>query len=117
MLTTEIITNQEELDTLNKLAAEDEHITVAPTHIFQKNSETVGYFSLCGIALNNLWLDSEKLNKLESYKLLKQMNDVYKKAGIEEYIIFCSNKSPFYKYMEKSGAQNLGSSTIFKLKI
>lgn len=94
-------------------AAADDHCVLYPTEVFEKNGEIVGYVSVFGMPIVNVWLDSKKVTARDSLYLLGRMNQGIKAKGIGSYVMPCAEISPFYPKMDKLGFSKLGSTTLF----
>ena len=77
-----------ELEELLKLAAEDAHGVMYPTHVIRKEGKIVGYISICTTPLVNVWLDSKQVVARDSVQLLNTLENVMRMTGRESYIIF-----------------------------
>ena len=106
----------DDLDELTANAAADDHVAIAPTHVVEDDSgRIVGYGSIGAVQYMGVWLDSKRVNAMQSVKLLKQAETLAKEAGVNQVLMPCDPRSPFAPYMPKLGFQQLGTA-IFNLK-
>lgn len=102
-----------ELEVLKRVAAEDNHAVVNPTHVAVKGGEIVGYCSLAHqVTLVNLWLHSEKAGPVDSLCGLTAVESLCAEHGSRGMVLPCSEDSPFYPKMTKLGFTRLGTSSV-----
>jgi hypothetical protein len=109
------ISNPEELQILERVAASDNHRVIAPSHIVVKGGEIVGYGSIGQIPMVNVWLHSQRVKARESLALLNLAENIAALAGFKVICMPCAEDSPFLPFMERFGYESLGKST-FNLK-
>jgi len=112
MIDLRAIRTADEFQRLKDAAAADNHRIVLATHLIQKDGEIVGYGSVNGAPLVNVWLDSRKVEALESVRLLRRLTDGLSFTGARNVLMPCGENSPFYPVMEKLGFERLGSTTL-----
>lgn len=114
--------DQAELEELVKLASEDGHRVLSPTHIFRKGSQIIGYASICAIvplcppgaqpqaAQVHVWFDTRCFHARDSFNIINSLENIARCAcPARTLIVPCTPKSPFYGYM-----QGLGYSPIME---
>jgi len=106
------ITAPEQVQELVQAAAADHHIVIAPSHLAMKEGEVVGYASIGSIPLFNVWLDSRKVQALDSLRLLKNAEAMARQMGVRQYLMPCAHTSPFHPHMERLGFTRLGFSEL-----
>jgi hypothetical protein len=109
--------NESDLRELHAAASRDNHGVLAPTHCILKNGEIVGYLSVGGIPLVNLWLDSQQVKARDTLEVMAKGEDMAREMGWEHYITPCDPKSPLYRFVSKLGYQVLGSATFLLKKL
>lgn len=100
---------------LRAAAKEDDHTAIAPTHVFIKDNEIVGY---CRVDVTcHWWLHTEKCKVRDTLACAYQMEAVMRDRGISNYVMLCAQKSPYSKIMEKGGFSNIGSTQLYQRTI
>lgn len=103
----------EALNELRAAAAGDSHCVMWPTHVLQKDGETVGYVSVCSMPVVNVWVHSQKTSALENVRTLKAVEAALRANGITEYVMPCADDSPFFEKMQRLGFSKIGQTTLF----
>lgn len=98
---------QDEVSELRRLAAQDDHEVLAPTHVVVKNGCIVGYLSIGAIPTVNVWMSTEHTEARDSIAVLGQLDAIVDHGGIPMYFMPCDEKSPFFKVMDKLGFRKL----------
>jgi hypothetical protein len=102
-------------DKLCEAAKEDDHRVVAPSHIFIKDEEIVGY---CRVDVTcQWWLHSDKCNVRDTLAASYQMEAVMRDRGINNYVMLCAERSPYKVLMEKFGFNRTGTTVLFERKL
>lgn len=100
---------------LVSLAASDNHCVLYPTHVIRKDGQVAGYVSVCATPIVNVWLHTQKVEALDSVRLLGKLDDYMRMIGQDSYIMPCAKTSPFYPNMERLGFTVLGEN-VWHLK-
>lgn len=103
----------QEYEQLLMAARADGHTVIAPTDLVWRGEAVVGYGSLGGAPLVNVWLARERVRARESVLLLQYAEGVLYRQGARQVIMPCWDGSPFAPYMEKLGYQKLGVTTLY----
>ena len=107
------IRTQAELDAVQKLANADGHALFNPTHLIQKEGEITGAFSIGKNPFMMAWTHSEKTKASDSLHLLNGLETILAHAGLDHYMMPCTEDSPYFNHMEKMGYQRMGTFTLF----
>lgn len=102
------LSSKEDAQKLILLAREDEHTVLFPTHLVTKHGEIVGYGSINAMPMVNVWLHSHKVKARDSLHLLNIAENIAANAGLKQFVMPCSQHSPFFPHMEKLGFKRLG---------
>ena len=102
----------EDLPALQQAAAEDDHCVIAPTHLILKDSEIVGYMSICATPVVNAWVSTKKVKARDSITLLSVAESLAESKGEKRVILTCAQGSPFYPLMERFGYKRLGYTSL-----
>jgi hypothetical protein len=105
-----------DLPALVEAAKQDDHVVICPTHVITKKGEIVGYVSIGSVWMVNAWVDSRRVNRFESTRLLRESEEVAEQMGGAAICVPCAQTSPFYPYMKRLGYDVLGFSS-FNLKM
>lgn len=106
------ISSREELEALERAAAADNHSVLAPTHLVVRGGDIVGYASIGGIPILNVWVDSQRVKARESAYLLNAAENVAAATGVRRILLPCSQESPFHPLIEKLGYTRLGVTSL-----
>lgn len=106
------VTSVAELEELKERAAEDQHRVVLATHLVRKDGKIVGYGSIAPAPIVNVWLDSKRVEAIESARLLRRLTDGLSFSGARHVLMPCADSSPFYPVMEKLGFERLGPTVL-----
>lgn len=106
---------EDELEKVKELAASDDHVTLFPTHVVEREGEIIGYISLGAIPTVNLWMHSEKVQARDSVHIMGQIDAIMNDSGMNMYYMPCDGKSPFYPVMEKFGFKRI-MKTVLHIK-
>lgn len=110
-----IIRSEEEFNELKRLALEDNHGVIAPTHPVRKNGKLVGYFSIGspGVPIVLGWLSTKEVLPRESFALINSVENHVALNGATAVCFPMPKESPFYTLMESMGYKNAGSYDLF----
>jgi Xaa-Pro aminopeptidase len=106
------VRSAEELQALEKAAAADDHTVIAATHLITKGKEIVGYASIGGLVMVNVWMDSQRLKARESCHLINTIENIAANGGARALCVPCAAHSPFYPLMPGLGYSRLGVSSF-----
>lgn len=102
-------------DKLRAAAKEDNHTAIAPTHVFIKENEIVGY---CRVDVTcHWWLHTKKCGIRDTLACTYQMEAVMRDRGITNYVMLCAESSPYQKLMEKGGYNKIGTTVLYQRDI
>lgn len=102
------IRTEAELAAVRAAAAADAHGVVAATHLVTKGGEVVGYGSIGGLMLLNVWVATGQVRARESAYLLNLAENIARDRGAKGICVPCSPASPFSGYMAGMGYTELG---------
>jgi hypothetical protein len=106
------LTTREELIALERSATADNHCVIAPTHLVVRGGDIVGYASLAGVPMLNVWVDSKLVRARESAYLLNAAENILAGSGHRKVLLPCSTDSRFHPLIEKLGYSRLGTTTL-----
>jgi len=98
---------------VEEAAARDSHRVVGATHLIEKDGLVVGYASLGGVPLVNVWLDSQRVSPRESVSLLNLGENLLAAQGSAAVLMPCAEQSPFSPLMGRLGYERLGPTTLY----
>lgn len=107
------IRTPDELKRLREAAKVDDHRVLLATHLVEKDGKIVGYGSINGAPIVNLWLDSKSVSAIDSVRLLRRLTDGLGFTGARHVLMPCAEKSPFTPFMENLGFERLGPTTLY----
>lgn len=103
---------REELGRLATLAERDNHALIAPTHVFEKGSELVGYASIGLVPLVLPWFDTQRCKAADSLYYINQMENLVANAmpdnGQNLMAVPVAQDSPFAPFIAKLGYVDAG---------
>lgn len=103
----------ERLPALAAAAARDQHVAIAPTHLIERAGQIVGYASLGGAPLLNVWMDSQHCRAGDSVRMLETAEALLADKGVQLYLMACAEESPFAPHMERLGFRKLGKTVLW----
>ncbi len=95
----------------------DGHVVIAPTHVVVKDGRIVGYFSLGGIPLCLLWMDTKNATVMDSFVTAQTFENIARANGAQLICTPCVDKSPLLSYMERTGYAEQPGLTMFLKKL
>jgi hypothetical protein len=113
MATELIAIEREDFEELVRLAHEDDHQVVAPTHKVVKHGEIIGYASVNGAPSMHWWLHTKKGKARDTLELLDQVDEEFLKMGITAYLAPVGNQSPYRKILHKIGFEFRCTTSLF----
>lgn len=108
------LVSQARLVELQMAAAADEHIVIAPTHIMERNGEIIGYLSLGAMPVVQAWFHSQKCRALDSVRMIRAGEQVFREIGVKQYCVGVSEHSPFAPHMGRLGYTRLLTNTLWR---
>ena len=98
---------------LQRAAAADDHLVLAPTHVMMKGEQIVGYLSLGGLPTVHAWFDSKSPHASDSLKMIETGEAIMASNGARQYAVAVAEHSPFTAHMERLGFTKLGTTTLW----
>ena len=93
-------------------AKADAHRVVGATHLILQEDRVVGYVSLGGIPLMNVWVDKDRVKVRDSLSLMQAAEAVMAEQHAA-VMTPCMESSPFHSLMPALGYEALGKTTMF----
>ena len=95
----------EDLPGLEKLAAQDNHGALFPTHIVEKRNQMVGYLHIGhgAFPLVLVWMDTQLTNSRDSIAVLNFFENAARDRGAVAIALPCKVDSPYYGYLSRLG--------------
>lgn len=97
-----------DLPQLERLALQDNHALIRPTHVFLKHDEIVGYVSLAAVALVLPWFDSRQCHADDSFYFGNMVENLAQMHGHDVLCLPFVKDSPFQPFIERLGYQKAG---------
>lgn len=111
----------EELEALRASAEADQHAVIAPTHVFVKDGEVIGYASLAAVPLLLPWFHSEKCKAADSVYFINVMENLLASMlspdGHGMIAVPVAAESPFQPCIEKLGYTRAGEFSLTLKKV
>ena len=105
---------EEELAELKKLAREDGHTVLFPTHVIKKKDEIVGYFSIANVPVLCGWLSTKDMKAVDSMMALNIAHNTAAALGLNTLIMPLADSSPFFAHVTRFGYKaTLNKFTLF----
>lgn len=108
--------SSEELTRLSEAAAADNHTVLAATHLVIKEGAIVGYASLGGIPIMNVWVDSKQVRAVDTLSMMAAAEAVLAERW-QAVVVPCMPTSPLKPYMAKLGYAEIGESVLHLKKL
>lgn len=102
------------LDELRRLAAEDSHMVLQPTHVMVKGEQIIGYLSLNGLPTIHAWFDSHHKHALDSIKMIEHGETILRHQGLRTVAVACAEQSPFTPHLARLGFHKLGTTVLWQ---
>lgn len=102
---------------LERLAREDNHGVLAPTHVITKSGEIVGYFSVMGVPHVACWLSTKAMNARDSFTALNAVENQVALAGGGQFVLSVPPGSPMRGFFEEMGYVNGGNYDLMLRKV
>jgi hypothetical protein len=111
------ITTAAELQAVTAAAQADNHAVLAPTHaVYGAEGRVVGYVSILALPMVHIWTDSKACSARDSLQLA-QIDAIVSDRGAAEYLIPCSETSPYFPLMERFGFERVGRVILYRKRI
>lgn len=112
---------EREPEVLAALAKADQHALIAPTHVFVKNGELIGYASLGVVPMILPWFDTRKCKAADSLYFINQLENLAANAmpnnGQDLICVPFVPASPFTPYIGKLGYIDTGAAQLTFKKV
>jgi len=109
------------MQALQEAAQTDRHAVIAPTHVFTKEGEIVGYVSIAQVALVLPWFHTERCHARDSVYFINQMENlagnVLPDHGNGLICVPVVKSSPFQNHIERLGYLPTDQATITFKKV
>lgn len=102
------IRTAEELNLVMKIAREDGHVLFDPSHLVIKEGKIIGAVSMVKTPYVSVWMHTKEARATDSVVGLNSVEAVMENAGVNHYIMPCTEDSPFHPVMDKLGFQYIG---------
>ena len=106
------VKDRDEFIKLNNEALEDRHLAIAPTHVFEKLGDIIGYANVGTMTPVNTWFHSSKCKARASLHIINVLENMVRLSGSQAMLAPVSNQSPFFPVMNRFGYINMGSSNL-----
>jgi len=106
------VRDRDEFIKLNNEALEDRHLAIAPTHVFEKSGDIIGYANVGTMTPVNTWFHSKKCKARDSLQIINVLENMVRISGGQAMLAPVSNQSPFLPVMDRFGYINMGSSNL-----
>ena len=106
------VRDRDEFIKLNNEALEDRHLAIAPTHVFEKSGDIIGYANVGTMTPVNTWFHSKKCKARDSLQIINVLENMVRISGSQAMLAPVSNQSPFLPVMDRFGYINMGSSNL-----
>tara|TARA_R100001082_G_scaffold103553_1_gene74335 strand:- start:631 stop:1002 length:372 start_codon:yes stop_codon:yes gene_type:complete len=106
------VKDRDEFIKLNNEALEDRHLAIAPTHVFEKSGDIIGYANVGTMTPVNTWFHSKKCKARDSLQIINVLENMVRISGSQAMLAPVSNQSPFLPVMDRFGYINMGSSNL-----
>lgn len=105
-----------EREKLAALAHSDNHALIAPTHVFVKNGELIGYASVGSVPLILPWFDTRRCKAVDSLYFINQLENLTANAmpsnGQNLICVPVVENSPFTPHISRLGYVEAGMARI-----
>jgi hypothetical protein len=111
----------DELDALAALAQDDQHEPIAPSHVFLKGNEIVGYASIAQVPLILPWFHTTRCRAADSQYFINQMENLIAECmpanGQELICVPVVAGSPFQPHIADFGYVDAGKVSLAFKKV
>lgn len=102
---------EEDRDLLSKVAAQDDHVVIAPGHVVEKDHRMIGYLGVVPSVL--VWMDTHEARVRDSAMVLNFFENMLANNGAGVISVPCNEKSPYLPYLDRLGYADVGSFRMF----
>jgi hypothetical protein len=110
-----------DLQELHELAQQDRHEVIAPSHVFTKGADLVGYASIAQVALVLPWFHTERCQPRDSVYFINQMENlagnILPDSGPGLICVPVVRSSPFQQHIARLGYLAADQATITFKKV
>lgn len=112
-------TTRREIDSLEdaarvaRVVRENGHVCIAPTHVFERGDDVVGYASVNAVPVLTGWLDEDKVEQAEARALVAGLEDMARERGLAFVCMPCTADCRFKPDMEKMGYRLAGKVSLY----
>lgn len=103
----------EALPALTKLAQEDQHMAVLPTHVILKHDQIVGCMSIGAVPVMIPWFSTKMMNVRDTFVAKQVFENLMFAGGARIIMVPCNHDSPLYPFMQKDGYLPVMEGTMF----
>lgn len=111
----------DEMDALRSLARDDKHEPIAPSHVFTKGGEIIGYASIARVPLVLPWFHTGRCHPADSHYFINQVENLLAECmhatGQDLVCVPFVPGSPFEPHIEKLGFVNAGKVNLTFKKV
>jgi hypothetical protein len=111
----------EEIEALRDLAQDDKHEVIAPSHVFIKGGEIVGYASIAQVPMVLPWFHTTRCHPADSHYFINQVENLIAECmpnnGQDLICVPFVPGSPFEPHIEKLGFVNAGKVNLAFKKV
>jgi hypothetical protein len=102
----------EDLEELHKLAQDDAHSVVLPSHIVRKNGQIIGSVSVAQVPMVLVYMNTKRSVAIDSYCVSNFFENFLAAHGNKTVCVPCHVKSSLRPYMESVGYKAYGTHDI-----
>ena len=106
-----------DLEPLIKLATDDGHGVVRPTHVAVQDGEFIGYASIGAVPMVLFYMHTKNARPIQTFKMERFCEDELRRNGVPVGCAPCSPSSPIHPYMTKLGFTSFGNMDLFLKKL
>jgi hypothetical protein len=107
----------EDLPALEDQAAQDRHSVIAPTHLFLKHGQPVGYASVGAIMLVLPWFDTRKCMPRDSYFYVNMLENLVAASAADTLCVPVAKISAFEPVLPSLGYTSVGDMNVMFKKV
>lgn len=101
-----------DLEELHKIALNDNHSVVLPSHVVRKGSQIIGSISVAQVPMVLVYMNTERSVAIDSYCVSNFFENLLAAHGHKTVCVPCHVKSPLRPYMESIGYKAYGTHDI-----
>lgn len=102
-----------DIEEMCRVATEDQHSVIAPTHTLVKQDEIVGFLSIGAVPLVLCHLHTQKVKAIDSYKIEGFIMEECRRLKAKQVCVPCNVNSPLLPYMKRKGMTSFGVHDLF----